>query len=136
MTESDLQNDLCDYLRLQYPSVIFISDSSGLRVPIQIGKRLKRLRSGRGIPDLFIIEPNKIFKALFLELKKETPYKLDGELKKQKAYRMIGDIKLEFDHILEQSNIIDELVLKGYFASFCWSFEMGRDIIDKYMKQR
>ncbi len=58
MTESDLQIAIADYLRLQYPDVIFHSDyGSGAKLtPIQARKQNRQNGGLRGWPDLFIAE--------------------------------------------------------------------------------
>jgi hypothetical protein len=69
--EENLQVAVCQYLRLQYPLVIFMSDiASGLRLSIGQAVKSKKLRSSRGQPDLFIAEsrPNQDYKNGITEL--------------------------------------------------------------------
>ena len=57
MNEEKEQIALCEYMRLQYPSVIFSSDHSGIRVSQGLANKVKKLHSENGIPDLTIYEP-------------------------------------------------------------------------------
>ena len=56
MNESDLQSQVADYLRLQYPNVMFHSDfGSGVRLTVGQALRQKRQNGGRRAwPDMFI----------------------------------------------------------------------------------
>jgi hypothetical protein len=59
MNESDLQIMVADYLRLQYPDVLFHSDfGSGIKLTIGQAAKQKRQNGGRrSWPDMFIAEP-------------------------------------------------------------------------------
>lgn len=59
MTELELQAQVADYIRLQYPTVIFHSDfGSGIKLTMGQAIKQKRLNGGRRAwPDLFIAEP-------------------------------------------------------------------------------
>jgi hypothetical protein len=120
MKESDLHRQVCEYLKIQYPKVLFNTDMSGIRLTIGQAIQAKRLRSGNGFPDLMILEPRGAYCGLFIELKKETPYLKSGLLKHDK-------------HLAEQEIMISELVKRGYFATFAWKFEHCKMIIDVYL---
>ena len=121
ITEKILHRNICSYIKLQYPNVIFITDASGIRVSIGEATRLKKLRSCNGIPDIIIFEPNGWYAVLFLEVKAKTPYRRDGNLYTDK-------------HLREQKSVIDRLNKLGYKANFVWNFEMAKKIIDNYMR--
>lgn len=59
MKESDLQVQVADYLRLQYPDVLFHSDfGSGIKLTMGQAAKQKRQNGGRRAwPDMFIAEP-------------------------------------------------------------------------------
>lgn len=59
MTESELQVMVADYLRLQYPEVLFHSDfGSGIKLTMAQAVKQKRQNGGRRAwPDMFIAEP-------------------------------------------------------------------------------
>lgn len=127
MKESDLQVQVADYLRLQYPDVLFHSDfGSGIKLTKGQAIKQKRQNGGRrGWPDMFIAEPratkcgNKV--GLFIELKKDGTrlWKKDG-------------IPAS-DHIEEQARVLSELQMRGYEAKFAVGFEGARKIIDEYL---
>jgi len=123
MTEQQLHLQVCTYIRLQYPKVLFNSDMSGVKLPMGLAVKVKKLRSSRAYPDLMILEPNIKFFALFIELKKETPFKENGQLKSN-------------EHLQEQKKMIDKLNLRGYYACFGWDFEMIKKIIDNYLNDK
>lgn len=56
MTEAELQVAVADYLRLQYPDVMFHSDfGSGVKLSAQQARRQKRQNGGRRAwPDMFV----------------------------------------------------------------------------------
>lgn len=78
-------------------------------------------KRGYNPPDVKIFASRKGKSGLFMELKVVTPYKLNGELKKD-------------EHLEAQLKSIEALRLENYQADFIWSFEMGKDMIDKYFK--
>ena len=136
MTESDIQMQVADYLRLQYPDVIFHSDfGSGIKLSMGQARKQKRLNGGRrSYPDIFIAEPKLVqtkdgmpfaWHGLFIELKK------DGTriLKKDGTY--VAD-----EHIREQAKMLQALQRRGYQAYFAVGFEQAKEIIDKYLGRR
>ena len=68
--EENLQIAVCNYLRAQYPKVLFNSDLSGIKLTMGQAVKAKKLRSSKGFPDLVIYEPRGNYHALFLELKR------------------------------------------------------------------
>lgn len=122
-TENNLQIAVSTYIKLQYPNVIFTSESSGIRVSIGTAKKMKAQRSKHKLPDLIILEPKGIWHGLCLELKKSV----DDYLTKDKRFR-------ENEHIQEQLLTLVELQNKGYYARFSGGFEETKSIIDWYMK--
>jgi hypothetical protein len=146
--ESILHQQVADYLRLQYPDVLFHSDfGSGVKLTINQAIRQKRLNGGRRAwPDLFIAESKKKdvvtevfedgikvttldrvreFAGLMIELKKEGT-----RLKKKN-----GDWATP--HIAEQAAVLEELRKRGYKAEFAVGFDGdkgAKKIIDNYLK--
>ena len=121
MKESVLHKQICSYIKLQYPDVIFNTDLSGIKLTIGQAKKLKSLRSSRAMPDIVIYEPRGKMHGLFLEVKKETPYKKNGELKSN-------------EHLKEQAGMMLSLRQRNYEAFFVWTFENAKNIIDTYLK--
>ena len=127
MTELELQAQVADYIRLQYPDVIFHSDfGSGIKLTMGQAIKQKRLNGGRRAwPDLFLAEPKGKYAGLMIELKKEgvRVYKKDGTL--------VSD-----GHIREQYDMLHDLRRKGYAAEFGIGFDATKKLLDDYMKGR
>lgn len=124
--EESIQLQVCSYLRLQYPNVIFRSDyASGLMLTINQARTHKRLQSSRSFPDLFIYEARRGFHGLALELKK------DGTAVILKIGPRKG--KLSSDpHIQEQAEMLQRLANGGYYAEFAVGFDEAVAKIDWY----
>lgn len=133
MKESTLQCHVADYLRLQYPRVLFHSDfGAGIKLtPGQAAKQKRQNGGRRAWPDLFIAETIIVEKkdgtykglsGLFVELKREGTriYKKDGTL--------VAD-----QHIREQHALLVELERRGYMARFAVGFDQAKQIIDEYL---
>lgn len=124
--EEKLQLAVCDYIRGQYPAVIFMCDlASGMKMPIWLAARNKRMRSSRGLPDLFIAGTIKVGEAhvssgLFIELKKEGTRLKNGDMPKD-------------DHVKEQAEILERLRRLGYVAEFACGYDEATKLIDKYL---
>jgi hypothetical protein len=160
MREIDLQQQVADYIRLKYPSVIFHSDfGSGIKLTMGQAIKQKRLNGGRrSWPDMFLAEPY-IPKAYCRELteeeRKEAEEKLgdlDGiacakflysyyglfiELKREGTRIFKKDGKLVADeHIREQFDMLHDLRQRGYAAEFACGYEEAVALIDDYMRGR
>lgn len=149
MKESTLQCHVADYLRLQYPHVLFHSDyGSGVKLtPGQAAKQKRQNGGRRAWPDLFLAEGRGYFvkrgdkppmfgnfictngdmdlyicNGMFLELKREGTriLKKDGTL--------VAD-----QHIQEQHALLAELEKCGYAARFAVGFDQAKQIIDEYL---
>lgn len=120
-SEKDLQKMVCEYLKFQYPNVIFNSDMAGIRLTWGQAKEAKNLRSHNGFPDISIYESKRGYNGLFLELKAEG----------QKITKKDGSFVSE--HIKEQAYILKQLRNRGYVADFCIGFNDARDLIDWYL---
>jgi len=124
MSEKTLHRAVCDYLRYQYPYVIFNTDLSGsMRLTMGQAVAIKALRSNRGFPDLVIYEPRYKYHGLFIELKKE------GE----RLYTKNG--RPTSPHIAEQIQCLERLRSRGYKAEFAVGFDQAKELIDNYLNQ-
>lgn len=130
--EESLQRQICQYLRLQYPHLIFRSDfSSGLHLTMNQAVIHKSLQSGRSFPDLFVYAPRvhgtKHYCGLAVELKRlgTVIYITRGSRKGE----LVAD-----PHIREQHFMLEELNRLGYCARFGIGFEHARHIIDAYLR--
>jgi len=136
-SETNLQIQVADYLRLQYPNVLFHSDyGSGAKLTISQAVTQKRLNGGnKSWPDMFISKPKEIgwmeigdnfvptkwLHGLYIELKK------DGTRLKKK------DGNWATEHIAEQAETLEKLRQAGYKAEFAVGFEQAKQIIDEYL---
>lgn len=135
MSEHELYVLIADYLRLQYPDIIYRFDlAADLKLSIGQAKKHKRLQRFRGYPDLFIAKPKLqqskdgmpvYTHGLFLEIKKEGTkiLKKDGEYVADK-------------HIREQAKMLQALERRGYRAMFAVGFEQSKQIIDEYIGRK
>lgn len=123
MSEKSLHRAVCDYIRLQYPNVMFNSDMSGIRLTMGQAVQAKSLRSNQGFPDIVIYEHRWGFHACFIELKRE------GE----RIYKK--DRSPATPHIAEQQACHIRLGERGYCAYFAIGFDQAKQIIDQYLKQ-
>jgi len=121
--EYQLQKEVCKYLNLRYPDVLFLSDTIGnVKLTMLQAARNKAIQKyGFACPDLLILQPNKEYKGLFIELKIKSPFKKDGTL-------------LKNEHLEEQQKAIDKLNLLGYKALFAWDIVSICKLIDSYLK--
>ena len=129
VTEAVLQQQVADYLRLQYPNVLFHSDfGSGIKLTMGQAVKQKRQNGGRRAwPDMFIAEPSLSEKGegsygLFIELKKE------GTRIKKKNGDWVNK------HIDEQAEVLERLEFRGYRAVFAVGFDEAKEVIDEYLK--
>jgi len=124
MTEKELHKAVCQYLRYQYPKVLFNSDMAGsMKLTIGQAVQIKSLRSNRGFPDIVIYEPRGKYHGLFIELKAEGT----------KLYKR-DNMTPATPHILEQMEMQTQLQQRGYRCSFAIGFDDAKKIIDNYLK--
>ena len=132
-SETNLQIHVADYLRLQYPNILFHSDfGSGIKLTIGQAAKQKRQNGGRRAwPDMFIAKSGLeiwgpsddrcLVYGLFIELKK------DGTRLKKK------DGSWATEHIAEQAETLAKLRQAGYKAEFAVGFNEAKKIIDEYL---
>lgn len=137
--EAKIQVQVCDYIKKNYPDVIFQCDlASGMNLGKFIGGMNTRLRSSRGMPDLFIAKPVKKysepiipssgrvytyfteFNGLFIELKQESVRLKSGGIAKS-------------PHHDEQAEVLARLKQLGYRAEFCCGLNEAIKLIDEYL---
>lgn len=129
--EALLHQQVCDYLRFQYPDVIFHSDfAAGTKMTMGQAIRNKRLQSSRAWPDLFIAEPHWDNVYPYLDI---NAHGLFIELKAAGTRLKSGNMP-NTDHIKEQQDMLDRLSSKGYKAVFACGFDEAKKIIDEYLK--
>lgn len=123
LTETDVQTQICKYLKAQYPHVMFMSDSAaGAVLSPGMVSRMKLHRSAHSFPDLIIFEPKGVYHALFIEIKRDrdTLYCKDGSMRINERFQ-------------NQFKAIQELDKRKYFATFACGFDEAKKLIDNYM---
>ena len=141
MTEHDIYAQMADYMRYQYPGVIYRFDlAADLKLSIGQARKHKRLQHYRGYPDMFIAEPKATathrdmcvglrlvdrqlqYCGLYLEIKKP------GTRIFTKKGLLVAD-----EHIREQFDMLERLRRSGYKAEFAIGFSEAKRIIDEYL---
>ena len=120
--EYNLQKNLCRYLDLKYPKILYMSDTiANLKLSIVQAVRNKAIQKDCfKCPDLLIFEPRNGFNGLFIEIKIKSPFKKNGEI-------------LKNEHLEGQYATIQRLNELGYMAWFGVGFDECVKIIEKYM---
>lgn len=144
--EESIQLQVCEYLRKNYPNVIWFCDlASGMKLPIWIAAKHKKMRSSKGLPDLYIAKSSEIevpftsrhsspSSQLFTKgISKIRKYGLFIELKKNEVRLKNGQIA-KSDHHAEQEAILKKLRDLNYKAEFACGYDEAVKIIDDYLK--
>lgn len=139
VSESDLQIQVADYLKLQYPDVMFHSDfGSGTKLTPGQAIRQKRQNGGRRAwPDMVIAEScyqhGKFpYRALYIELKKEGETLHPGPRAKNRFKSKDGK-EYKTKHLMEQADCLYDLRQRGYCAEFAIGFDEAKRILDEYL---
>lgn len=163
VSESDLQIQVADYLRLQYPDVLFHSDfGSGVKLTPGQAIMQKRQNGGRRAwPDM-VIAKHKIshgyladgymrpFQGGFEDEgysigdEKVIWFGLYLELKKEgktlhpgprakNRFKSKDGKEYKTEHLMEQADCLYDLRQRGYCAEFAIGFDEAKKIIDEYL---
>jgi hypothetical protein len=118
MKERDIQKAIVNYIKLQYPNLLYCASAGGLRTSIKQARMMKATGYKKGFPDLAIFEPIEtensflnFYFGLFLEIK----------TKKGRATK-------------EQKWWCDELNVRNYYCKIVYGFEEAKETIDLYLK--
>ena len=145
-SEADLQVQIADYLRLQYPNVMFHSDyGSGIKLTMGQAIKQKRQNGGRRAwPDMFIAE-HRVVKASCKVIRPEDSVIKEAQFIEQKhglfveikkagtrIYKKDGTLVAD-QHIREQFDVLEQLRKRGYMAEFACGFDEAKRIIDRYL---
>lgn len=119
--EYQLYRAVAAYLRMQYPNVIYHFDLTGVNLSRAQAGMTKAIQCGSGYPDLFIAEPRNGYHGLFIELKAEGTRicKMDGSP--------------ATDHIAKQTEVINDLTVRGYDCYLKAGFDAVKETIDRYL---
>ena len=122
-TEAQIQQQICEYIRLQYPDVFFTSDMAGVNLNIVVASKMKKLRCSKGVPDLMIFEARHGYYGLFIELKRP-----EARVFYAKTHEPADE------HVTEQIVVLSTLRAKGYCAEMVRGFDNAKLVIDWYLK--
>jgi hypothetical protein len=125
-SEDELHCQVCQYLNLQYPDVLYRTDFSSGKLSVRQAVHNKKTQKCRAWPDLFLAEPVGESHGLYLEIKRE------GE----KLFLKDGTTRVKKEHLEEQWEVLEKLKGLGYEASFGVGFDECKTIIDKYLSRR
>ena len=122
---NDAEYQLCKqiayYLKMQYPKVLYHFDYAGLNLSKAQSGRMKAIQGFSGYPDLFIAEPRNGHHGLFIELKAEGT----------RICKMDGSPATE--HIAKQTEVINDLTVRGYDCYLKAGFDAVKETIDRYL---
>ena len=124
-SENSVHYQVAQYLKIQFPHVLYHSDSSGeLRTEAQ-RFRMAKINKGAKWPDLFIAHPVGTRHGLFIEIKRDRSvlYKADG-------------VTFKDEHVTGQNKILQHLKALGYGAYFGCGFAECKYLIDNYLSGR
>ena len=121
ITEKQIHCNVCEYLRTQYPRLIFTSDASGIRLSIGLRIEVKNKSCAYKIPDLLIFQPNSQHPMAFFEIKRS----------RDDLYLKSG--KLKNDHVKAQEHCMMMLRDLNFHAEFTIGFEGTIQAIEKYL---
>jgi hypothetical protein len=109
LTEDQLQIAAMRWIRLAYPKAVSFHVANERKTSPMRGAKLKKMGVLAGVPDIHILEPNKIYCGLFIELKTEK-----GRLTPS------------------QRDVIERIENAGYKCAVCRSLDEVIDLVDDY----
>lgn len=109
--EEILQIAIADYLRLQYPNVLWWHTANERQTSPQRGAKLKRMGVKAGVPDILIFEFIGLIHGLAIELK----------IKPNKPTK-------------NQLQVLEDLKYRDWKTAVCYNFDEAKKIIDEYLK--
>ena len=108
--EDSIQIAVADYLRLQYPNLLWFHVANERQTSPRHGAKLKRMGVRAGVADIMILKATKQAVGLCIELKagknKQTP---------------------------SQVEFRDAVIQEGWAYYVCYDFDSARKVIDKYL---
>lgn len=120
--EYKLQVAVANYLTLKYPKVLFESSPINLRLTHAQRKMMSAInKSFFHPPDMKIYLARHEFHGFALELKKDTPYLIDGVTLQKN------------EHLANQQESIERMRKAGWLADFYWDFNVITKTIDWYI---
>jgi hypothetical protein len=121
--ELDIQLSVCDYLKIKYPGILFISNM--LCLPMSPGMRQQaiKLNSQHAHADLFIVKPKQNYYGAYAEIKRS----------RAEIYNQRGEIR-SAQHITDQREVLVRYQTMGYHAAFTCGYNETIQFIDDYLQ--
>jgi len=121
--EADIQKEFIIWLRKEYQDVTFRTDwFAGHYCPPYVKEQYINAQSGRSFPDIFIVNPSKIYHGLLIETKKSE----------SEVYLKDGKTLCADQHIHDQYKEILKLRAMGHCASFGCGLDHMKRLTIKY----
>lgn len=108
-----VQISVVNWLKLNYPKIIYCASAGGMRTSLSVAKKMKASGYVKGFPDLQIMHPTKRHHGMFIELKAD-----------KKSYPT-----------KEQKEWIEKLNKLGYYAVICKGFDSAIEEITRYINE-
>lgn len=127
--ETDLYQQLAQYMNLRHPTVAYHFDLAGVWTPSYGIRNLYGRLNVRGWPDLFIAKTAlmpgtvNLYYGLFLELKQAGV-----------RIRKVRDGTWANDHVAEQAAQLDVLQDAGFVAQFAVGYDQAVELIESYLE--
>lgn len=121
-TEFELQAAICQYIRANYPDVIFQSDLSGIKLNMGQAVKVRKIKYGKFYPDLFIAKANLGYCGFFGEIK----------LSEDDYLTQKGELR-QIEHIQGQSRVLQKLRKEGFWANFLPGYSAAINNINWYL---
>ena len=116
---------ICEWLKREYPDVLFVCEQIGMKLPKQMAIRHSKMRSPKW-PDLFIACPVDGYFGIFIE------YKAEGvEIKTKDGSRLLKN-----EHVEGQVGMIMRLRKLGYYAGICVGIDNAKAVIKNMLDKR
>ncbi len=107
-----------DYLRLQYPKVLFCHIANERQTTPKRGAKLKRMGVRSGMPDVMIFQ-----------------YKINKDTGKLTSVGLAIELKIKPNKPSKnQLEVLEQLNKQGWATHICYDFDKAKSIIDNYLK--
>ncbi len=107
-----------DYLRLQYPKVLFCHIANERQTSPRRGAKLKRMGVRSGMPDVMIFQ-----------------CKVNQETNKLENIGLAIELKIKPNQPSKnQLEVLEQLKQQGWATHICYDFDKAKSIIDTYLK--
>lgn len=124
-SEAMVHERIVRHMKREYPGVVFKTDfAAGIKLPIWLAARQRKVQYRRGYPDLSISKACRGYHGLFLEVKKPGT-----------RIKKVSDGMWASDHIREQAEMMAELERAGYKCAFAVGYDQAVDILAWYLKE-